>query len=63
MIIRALGPTLSEFNVPNALANPVLEVYDNNGTSSCVAPRERSEHSPPGAEARVGRFRLETAVS
>jgi hypothetical protein len=32
VIIRALGPTLSQpqFNVPNALANPVLDLYDAN---------------------------------
>jgi sugar lactone lactonase YvrE len=28
VILRALGPTLGQFNVPNALANPVLELYD-----------------------------------
>ncbi len=28
VILRALGPTLGQFNVPNALANPVLDLYD-----------------------------------
>jgi N-acetylneuraminic acid mutarotase len=28
VILRALGPTLGQFNIPNALANPVLELYD-----------------------------------
>jgi hypothetical protein len=32
VIVRALGPTLAGFGVPNALADPVLELYDNNGT-------------------------------
>ena len=32
VIVRALGPTLTGFGVPNALADPVLELYDNNGT-------------------------------
>jgi hypothetical protein len=32
VIIRALGPTLSLFGVPNVLADPMLEVHDGNGT-------------------------------
>jgi hypothetical protein len=31
VIARALGPTLSKFGVPNALANPMLELRDING--------------------------------
>src|SRR5438552_5867318 len=31
MIVRALGPTLSNFGVANALANPTLELRDING--------------------------------
>jgi len=32
VIVRALGPTLSQFGVPNILADPTLEVRDVNGT-------------------------------
>lgn len=32
VIVRALGPTLSTFGVPSVLADPVLELYDGNGT-------------------------------
>jgi hypothetical protein len=32
VIVRALGPTLTGFGVPYALADPVLYLYDNNGT-------------------------------
>ncbi len=32
VIVRALGPTLSQFGVSNVLANPTLEVHDANGT-------------------------------
>jgi hypothetical protein len=34
VIARALGPTLGQppFNVPNALANPILELHDSTGT-------------------------------
>ncbi len=31
VIIRALGPTLTQFNVPNVLADPYLELRDANG--------------------------------
>ena len=32
VIIRALGPELTQFGIPNALANPTLELYDDTGT-------------------------------
>jgi hypothetical protein len=32
VIVRALGPTLAQFRVPNVLADPMLELYDSNGT-------------------------------
>jgi hypothetical protein len=32
VLIRGDGPVLSAFSVPNPLADPVLTVYDNNGT-------------------------------
>ena len=31
VIVRALGPTLTNFGVSNALADPTLEVHDGNG--------------------------------
>src|SRR5437762_2491625 len=34
MIVRALGPTLSNFGVANALANPTLELRDINGADA-----------------------------
>jgi hypothetical protein len=32
VVVRALGPTLTNFGVPNALADPTLELRDVNGT-------------------------------
>jgi hypothetical protein len=32
VIVRALGPTLTAFGVPNVLADPTLELHDGNGT-------------------------------
>ena len=31
VLIRALGPTLTRYGVPNALADPTLALYDANG--------------------------------
>lgn len=31
VIIRAIGPTLSQYSVPNVLADPTLELHDGNG--------------------------------
>jgi hypothetical protein len=33
IVVRALGPSLSSLGVPNALADPVLELHDQNGTT------------------------------
>ena len=32
VVVRALGPTLAQFSVPNVLADPTLELRDENGT-------------------------------
>ena len=32
VIVRGIGPSLTQFGVPNALANPTLELRDSNGT-------------------------------
>jgi hypothetical protein len=61
VILRALGPTLGQppFNVPNALANPVLELYDarsvlitsndNWGSALNVAAVSASGFAPPNS--------------
>jgi hypothetical protein len=33
VIVRALGPTLTQFGVPNVLADPTLEIHDANGAT------------------------------
>ena len=35
VMIRALGPELTQYGIPNALANPTLELYD--GTGALIA--------------------------
>jgi hypothetical protein len=32
VIVRAIGPELTQYRVPNAMVNPTLELYDANGT-------------------------------
>jgi hypothetical protein len=31
VVVRAIGPSLGAFGIPNPLANPVLEMHDGNG--------------------------------
>ena len=31
VVVRGIGPSLSDLGVPDALANPTLELHDNNG--------------------------------
>jgi hypothetical protein len=38
VIIRAIGPELTQFGVPNVLANPTLELH--NGTSALIASND-----------------------
>ena len=61
VILRALGPTLGQppFNVPGALADPVLELYDsagnlivsndNWGSASNASAIQSSGYAPPGS--------------
>jgi hypothetical protein len=63
VIVRALGPTLTDFGVAGALADPTLELYDGNGTiigqnddwkSAQQAAIQNSGYAPPkDAEAAI----------
>jgi hypothetical protein len=33
ILVRAIGPSLTNFGITNALANPILELHDGNGTT------------------------------
>jgi len=33
VIVRAIGPSLSKHGVPDVMANPTVELHDNNGTA------------------------------
>ena len=43
VIIRAIGPELSQYGVPNALANPTLELHD--GTGALIASNDNWQHT------------------
>ncbi len=43
MIIRAIGPELIQYGVPNALANPTLELHD--GTGALIASNDNWQHT------------------
>ena len=47
VVVRAIGPSLSQAGVPNALADPVLELFDGNGTS--IAVNDNWRESQEGA--------------
>jgi hypothetical protein len=58
VIVRALGPTLSQFGVPSVLADPTLELHDANGAllasndnwqSTQKAEIQASGFAPPNA--------------
>ena len=58
VIVRALGPTLSQFGVANVLADPMLELHDGNGTliasndnwaDTQQAQIQASGYAPPNA--------------
>ena len=42
VIIRAIGPELTQYGVPNALANPTLELHD--GTGALIASNDNWQH-------------------
>jgi hypothetical protein len=46
VIIRAIGPDLSQFGVPNPLANPTLELHDGNG--ALIASNNDWQHTMIG---------------
>ena len=36
VILRAIGPELSHYGVPNALPDPTLELHDSSGRFDCL---------------------------
>jgi hypothetical protein len=46
VIIRAIGPELTQYGVPNAMANPTLELHNSNGT--LIASNDDWQHTMIG---------------
>ena len=55
MIIRAIGPELTQYGVPNALANPTLELHD--GTGALIASNDNWQHTIIGGIITTAQFR------
>jgi len=49
IVVRGIGPSLTAFGVPSALANPTLELRDNNGTV-LIANNDWQENPAQAAE-------------
>ena len=43
VIMRAIGPELTQYDIPNALANPTLELHD--GTGALIASNDNWQHT------------------
>jgi hypothetical protein len=43
VIVRAIGPELTQYGVPNALADPTLELHD--GTGALIASNDNWQHT------------------
>ena len=51
VIVRAIGPELTHYGVPNALANPTLELHD--GTGALIASNDDWQHTIIGGIIRT----------
>src|SRR4029453_13453140 len=54
-IIRAIGPELTQYGVPNALANPTLELHD--GTGALIASNDNWRTTIIGGGITAGQVR------
>src|SRR5947208_2679149 len=54
VIIRAIGPELSQYGVPNALSNPTLELY--NGAGALIASNDDWTHTIIGGVITSNQF-------
>ncbi len=52
VIIRAIGPELTQYGVPDALANPTLELHD--GAGALIASNDNWQHTIIGGIITAG---------
>ena len=62
VLVRAIGPTLAKFNVTNALAAPVLKVYDSTGARIALNDAWANNSEVSAAAAATGAFALEAGT-
>jgi len=48
VIVRAIGPELTQYGVPNVLANPTLELHDSTG--ALIASNDNWQHTIIGGD-------------
>ena len=53
IVVRGIGPSLAGFGVPNPLANPTLELRDNNGALLRANNDWQDNAAPPGPDPEV----------
>jgi hypothetical protein len=58
VLIRGVGPTLASFSVPNALADPSIQVFNSNGMVVAQNDNWGTDPNAAAAAARVGAFAL-----
>jgi hypothetical protein len=67
LLIRAVGPGLSQFNLSGTLAQPLLEVYDSNPTNSSKGPQVIAQiqgwGGPPTQGTSTVAAKIETATA
>ena len=62
VLVRAIGPTLAKFGVTNALAAPVLKVYDSTGARIAFNDAWANNTEVSAAAAATGAFALEAGT-
>jgi hypothetical protein len=53
IVVRGIGPSLAGFGVPNPLANPTLELRDNNGALLRANNDWQDNAAPPGPDPQL----------
>jgi len=62
ILVRGIGPTLAKFGVTNALAAPVLKVYDSTGARIAFNDSWANSTEVSSAAAATGAFALDAGT-
>src|SRR6266508_6874511 len=61
VIVRAIGPELSQYGVPNPLADPTLELH--NGTGALIASNDNWQHTIIGGIITATKYATSAAAA